>query len=33
MGRRGHELVVRKYSWPALGRKVKEEYEKLLVME
>ena len=33
MGKRGHELVVRKYSWPALGRKVKEVYERLLVME
>ena len=30
MGKRGHELVARKFSWPALGRKMKEEYEKVV---
>jgi glycosyltransferase involved in cell wall biosynthesis len=30
MGIKGHELVVRKYSWSALGWKMKKEYERIL---
>ena len=31
MGARGHELILRKYSWGELGKKMKHEYEKILV--
>lgn len=30
MGRRGHDLVERKYTWPAIGRKMVKEYEDIL---
>ncbi len=30
MGTRGHELILRKYSWGELGKKMKHEYEKIL---